>query len=75
MNNQIELSKWLKDQLQRTDIEFGEFQRNRITLENAGVMDEDDEKFYSDNINRLRFRYRWLEIQINELHDLIINNK
>jgi transposase len=68
MNNQLELSKWLKDQLQKTDIEFGEYSRNRTTLENSGVMDEDDKKFYSDNLNRLRFRYHWIEAQINELN-------
>ena len=68
MNNQLELSKWLKDQLQKTDIEFGEYCRNRTTLENVNAYDEESKKSIEDNLNRLRFRYHWIEEQIKELN-------
>lgn len=69
MNNQLEQSllKWLKDELSKTDKEFGEFQTNRNTMETAGVLSKEDEEFFTNNINRLRFRYRWLEAQISEI--------
>jgi len=68
MNNQLELLKWLKEQLQRTDIEFGNEQRSRITLEDVDAYGEDEKRGVEDNINRLRFRYRWIEEQIQSLN-------
>ena len=55
----------------------GEYCRNRITLENVNAYDEESKKCIEDNINRLRFRYRWIQEQIqsfNKVSDTIKDN-